>query len=52
MPTSCATPSPGAPRDRTVYTPVGLPWQDLALARTGYRHAVSADIGHRFDFSG
>ena len=34
----------------TIYTPVGLPWQDLAVAWTAYQQAVRAGIGRRFDF--
>jgi alanine dehydrogenase len=34
----------------TIYAPVGLPWQDLALAWTAYRQALKAGIGHQFDF--
>jgi alanine dehydrogenase len=34
----------------TVYTPVGLPWQDLALSWTAYQQALKAGIGHQFDF--
>ena len=34
----------------TVYTPVGLPWQDLALSWIAFQRAVQADVGHRFDF--
>ncbi|MYR60494.1 ornithine cyclodeaminase family protein, partial [Streptomyces sp. SID625] len=30
---------PGRPEARTVYAPVGLPWQDLAVAWTAYRRA-------------
>ena len=36
--------------DLTVYTPVGLPWQDLALAWAAYRDALTAGIGREFDF--
>ncbi|MEU6353308.1 ornithine cyclodeaminase family protein [Streptomyces sp. NPDC047072] len=35
--------------DRTVYAPVGLPWQDLALAWTAYERAERAGIGRRLD---
>ncbi|MEV6109576.1 ornithine cyclodeaminase family protein [Streptomyces sp. NPDC051940] len=43
-----------APRDdtATVYAPVGLPWQDLALAWPAYRRAVELGTGTRFDFLG
>jgi alanine dehydrogenase len=34
----------------TVYTPVGLPWQDLALAWTAYQQALKTGIGNQFDF--
>jgi ornithine cyclodeaminase len=34
----------------TVYTPVGLPWQDLALAWAAYRQALAAGAGREFDF--
>ncbi|MGP3690262.1 ornithine cyclodeaminase family protein [Streptomyces sp. IBSNAI002] len=34
---------------RSVYAPVGLPWQDLALAWTAYRQAEQHDIGRRID---
>jgi ornithine cyclodeaminase len=34
----------------TVYTPVGLPWQDLALAWTAYEQAARTGAGHQFDF--
>jgi alanine dehydrogenase len=36
----------------TIYTPVGLPWQDLALAWTAYQQALRAGIGRHFDFLG
>ncbi len=36
----------------TIYAPVGLPWQDLAVAWTAYQQALRAGIGHRFDFLG
>ncbi|MFI0512262.1 ornithine cyclodeaminase family protein [Streptomyces sp. WSLK1-5] len=35
--------------DRTVYAPVGLPWQDLALAWTAYGRAEREGIGRRVD---
>jgi ornithine cyclodeaminase len=43
---------PGRTSDEeiTIYTPVGLPWQDLALAWTAYQQAQRAGIGRRFDF--
>lgn len=31
-------------------TPVGLPWQDLALAWAAYRQARAAGAGREFDF--
>lgn len=34
----------------TVYAPVGLPWQDLAVSWTAYRAARAAGIGTEFDF--
>jgi ornithine cyclodeaminase len=36
-------------RDRTVYAPVGLPWQDLAIAWTAYERAEREGIGRRMD---
>jgi alanine dehydrogenase len=36
--------------ERTVYTPVGLPWQDLALAWLAYRRALDTGSGREFDF--
>ncbi|RFU37462.1 ornithine cyclodeaminase family protein, partial [Actinomadura logoneensis] len=46
--------APGRVRDgeTTVYAPVGLPWQDLALSWAVYRAARSADAGTPFDFLG
>ncbi|MET7736142.1 ornithine cyclodeaminase family protein [Streptomyces sp. NPDC005402] len=38
-----------ADTDRTVYAPVGLPWQDLALAWTAYERAEREGIGRRVD---
>ncbi|MFF0014004.1 ornithine cyclodeaminase family protein [Streptomyces sp. NPDC005374] len=35
--------------DRTVYAPVGLPWQDLALAWSAYRLAEREGVGRRVD---
>ncbi|MEV5573651.1 ornithine cyclodeaminase family protein [Spirillospora sp. NPDC052269] len=45
---------PGRVRDEeiTVYAPVGLPWQDLALSWTAYRAAREAGSGASFDFLG
>jgi ornithine cyclodeaminase/alanine dehydrogenase-like protein (mu-crystallin family) len=34
---------------RSVYAPVGLPWQDLALAWVAYRRAEREGIGRRVD---
>ncbi|WP_030387777.1 ornithine cyclodeaminase family protein [Streptomyces sp. NRRL S-241] len=34
---------------RSVYAPVGLPWQDLALAWLAYRQAEQHDLGQRID---
>jgi ornithine cyclodeaminase len=39
-----------ADADITIYTPVGLPWQDLALAWAAYCHARAASLGREFDF--
>jgi alanine dehydrogenase len=36
--------------DLTIYTPVGLPWQDLALAWAAYCHARATGLGREFDF--
>jgi alanine dehydrogenase len=43
---------PGRVKDGeiTVYAPVGLPWQDLALAWTAYQAALDAGGGVSFDF--
>ncbi|MFG3254815.1 ornithine cyclodeaminase family protein [Streptomyces sp. NPDC048172] len=35
--------------DRTVYAPVGLPWQDLALAWAAYARAEREGVGTRVD---
>ncbi|MFE0517523.1 ornithine cyclodeaminase family protein [Streptomyces sp. NPDC058954] len=35
--------------ERSVYAPVGLPWQDLALAWLAYRHAERDGVGQRVD---
>ena len=43
-------PGRASPREVTVYTPVGLPWQDLVLAWTAYHQAQAASIGTEFDF--
>lgn len=34
----------------TIYTPVGLPWQDLVLAWAAYRRALAEGLGTGFDF--
>jgi alanine dehydrogenase len=34
----------------TIYTPVGLPWQDLALTWLAYRLALESGTGHELDF--
>lgn len=34
----------------TIYAPVGLPWQDLALAWIAYRHALESNVGPTFEF--
>lgn len=36
--------------ERTVYAPIGLPWQDLSLSWLAYRAAVATDTGTRFDW--
>lgn len=36
----------------TIYTPVGLPWQDLALAWVAYGYALAEGLGTKFDFLG
>lgn len=33
----------------TAYSPVGLPWQDLALAWICYQHATQRDVGEQID---
>ncbi|MFJ8630028.1 ornithine cyclodeaminase family protein [Streptomyces sp. NPDC093568] len=38
-----------SPDDRTVYAPVGLPWQDLALSWAAYRAAERVGVGRRVD---
>ncbi|WP_030315127.1 ornithine cyclodeaminase family protein [Streptomyces sp. NRRL B-3229] len=35
--------------DLTVYAPVGMPWQDLALAWTAYERAAREGVGRRVD---
>ncbi|MBT2417811.1 ornithine cyclodeaminase family protein [Streptomyces sp. ISL-22] len=37
---------------RSVYAPVGLPWQDLALAWVAYRAAERQGVGQRVDLLG
>ncbi|MES9524092.1 ornithine cyclodeaminase family protein [Streptomyces capoamus] len=39
-------------RQRTVYAPVGLPWQDLALAWRAFREAERRDLGTAVDLLG
>ena len=34
----------------TIYAPVGLPWQDLALTWVAYRRALDSGTGVEFDF--
>ncbi|MCP2339567.1 ornithine cyclodeaminase family protein [Actinomadura rupiterrae] len=45
---------PGRVRDEevTVYAPVGLPWQDLALSWAAYQAAQEAGAGTSYDFLG
>ncbi|MFF1488768.1 ornithine cyclodeaminase family protein [Streptomyces sp. NPDC058319] len=45
---------PGRPdaSARTVYAPVGLPWQDLAVAWTAYRRAGQLGVGRHVDLLG
>ncbi|MGH3248100.1 MAG: ornithine cyclodeaminase family protein, partial [Trebonia sp.] len=38
--------------ETTIYTPVGLPWQDLALAWAAYGLARTSGAGRKFDFLG
>jgi ornithine cyclodeaminase len=40
------------PGQRTVYAPVGLPWQDLALAWLAYREAERRGLGLEVDLLG
>ncbi|MQY13178.1 Delta(1)-pyrroline-2-carboxylate reductase [Streptomyces sp. RB5] len=44
------TPPPRAPGAITVYAPVGLPWQDLALSWPAYERALEQGEGTHFDF--
>ncbi|WP_210587861.1 ornithine cyclodeaminase family protein [Streptomyces sp. GESEQ-35] len=39
----------GSVTDRTVYAPVGLPWQDLAVAWLAYERARREGLGQRID---
>ncbi|MFF0965319.1 ornithine cyclodeaminase family protein [Streptomyces sp. NPDC003703] len=45
---------PGRPdaAARTVYAPVGLPWQDLAVAWSAYRRAGELGVGRHVDLLG
>lgn len=36
--------------ERTVYAPVGLPWQDLAMSWIAYQAAKKTDTGTRYDW--
>ncbi|MBM7784282.1 ornithine cyclodeaminase family protein [Tenggerimyces flavus] len=36
--------------ERTVYAPVGLPWQDLAMSWIAYQAAQTTDTGTRYDW--
>ncbi|MET9912396.1 NAD(P)-binding domain-containing protein [Streptomyces sp. NPDC006476] len=45
-------PGRGSVEERTVYAPVGLPWQDLALAWAAYRRAEREGAGRRIDLLG
>lgn len=47
-----AHPGRVSPEARTVYAPVGLPWQDLALAWVAYRAAERGNVGRRVDLLG
>ncbi|NEE50752.1 hypothetical protein G3M55_39885 [Streptomyces sp. SID8455] len=38
------------PATRSVYAPVGLPWQDLALSWLAHGQALKRGIGRRIDF--
>lgn len=46
---SGAHPGRTAARQRTVYAPVGLPWQDLALAWLAWREAERRGVGATID---
>lgn len=41
-----------SPHDITVYAPVGLPWQDLAVSWVAYQRARELDIGTPYDWLG
>jgi alanine dehydrogenase len=45
-----AVPGRSEAADLTVYSPVGLPWQDLALSWAAYQEAARAGIGANFVF--
>lgn len=45
-----AVPGRRSDAELTIYSPIGLPWQDLALAWAAYRHARAAGLGTEFDF--
>ncbi|TWD81436.1 ornithine cyclodeaminase [Kribbella amoyensis] len=45
-----AVPGRRSPSEVTVYAPVGLPWQDLALAWPVYQAAVATGTGRQIDF--
>lgn len=47
-----AHPGRTAPDTRTVYSPVGLPWQDLALSWLAHERARERGIGQETDFLG
>ncbi|WP_405592892.1 ornithine cyclodeaminase family protein [Streptomyces sp. NBC_01092] len=45
-------PGRASTESRTVYAPVGLPWQDLALSWAAYRAAEREGLGRRVDLLG
>ncbi|MER5939183.1 NAD(P)-binding domain-containing protein [Streptomyces sp. NPDC001928] len=45
-------PGRASAESRTVYAPVGLPWQDLALSWAAYRAAEREGLGRRVDLLG
>lgn len=47
-----ARPGHAPHQDRSVYAPVGLPWQDLAVAWTAYRRAERLSAGTLIDLLG